>query len=35
MIWLLAHPLPTPTPVSKLDRGHIGRLKKEENLLTG
>ncbi len=32
--WLLAHPLP-PSPVSKLDRRHIGNLRKRDNLLTG
>jgi hypothetical protein len=34
MIRLLAHPLP-PSPVSKLDRRHTGRLRKRDNLLTG
>jgi hypothetical protein len=33
MMWLLAHFLP-PSPVSKLDRRHTGRLKKRDNLLT-
>jgi hypothetical protein len=32
-IWLLPHPLP-PSPVSKLDQQHTGRLRKRENLLT-
>ncbi len=32
MIWLLPHPL--PSPVSKLDRRHTGRLRKRDNLLT-
>jgi hypothetical protein len=31
---LLAQPLPTRSPVSKLDRRHIGRLRKRDNLLT-
>jgi hypothetical protein len=34
MIWLLGHLLP-PSPVSKLDRQHAGRLRKRDNLLTG
>ncbi len=34
MIWLLAHPLP-PSPISKLDRRHTGRLRKRDNVLTG
>jgi hypothetical protein len=29
MVWLLAHPLP-PSPVSKLDRWHRGRLQKRD-----
>jgi hypothetical protein len=33
MIWFLAHP--TPSKVSKLDRRHIGRMRKRDNLLTG
>jgi hypothetical protein len=32
MIWLLAYPL--PSYISTLDRGHTGRLRKRENLLT-
>jgi hypothetical protein len=36
MIQLQAHPLsPPPSPVSKLDRRHTGRLKKRGSLLTG
>jgi hypothetical protein len=35
MIWFLVHPLPTPSPVSKLDRRNTGRLRKRDNLLTG
>ncbi len=31
-IWLLPHP---PSPVSKLDQRHTGRLAKRDNLLTG
>jgi hypothetical protein len=34
MIWLLAHSLP-PSPGSKLDRRHTGRLKKSDNLHMG
>jgi hypothetical protein len=34
MFGLLAHPLP-PSPVSKLDRRHRGRLRKRDILLTG
>jgi hypothetical protein len=34
MIWLLGHPLP-PSPVSKLDRRHTGRLRKRGKLFTG
>jgi hypothetical protein len=33
MIWLHAHPLP-PSPVSKLDRRHTGRLRKRDNVLS-
>ncbi len=33
MIQLLAHP-PTPSPVSKLDRRHTGRLRNRDNMLT-
>jgi hypothetical protein len=32
VIWPL---LPPPSPVSKLDRRHTGRLRKKDNLLTG
>ncbi len=32
MNWLLAHTLP-PSPVSKFDRRHTGRLRKRDNLL--
>jgi hypothetical protein len=35
MIWLLSHPFPPPSPVSKLDRRHTGRLRKRDKLLTG
>jgi hypothetical protein len=35
MIWLLPHPLQPFSPVSKLDRRHIGRLRKSKNLLVG
>jgi hypothetical protein len=34
IIWLLLNPLP-PSPVTKLDRRHTGRLRKRDNLLTG
>ncbi len=34
MLWLLAHPFP-PSPVSKLDRRHTGRLRNRDNLLSG
>ncbi len=33
MIWLLAYP--PPSPVSKLDPRHTGRLRKRNNLLKG
>jgi hypothetical protein len=32
MIWPLP---PPPSPVTKLDRRHTGRLRKKDNLLTG
>jgi hypothetical protein len=32
---VLSHPLPTLSPVSKLDRRHIGRPRKRNNLLMG
>jgi len=35
MIWFLAHLLPSPSPVSKLDLPHTGRLRKRDNLLRG
>ncbi len=34
MIWFFSHPLPPPSPVSKLDLRHTGRLRKRDNLLT-
>jgi len=34
VIWLLPHSLP-PSPVSKHDRRHTGRLRKRDNLLMG
>jgi hypothetical protein len=34
MTWLLPHPL-APSPISKPDRQHIGRLRNRDNLLTG
>jgi hypothetical protein len=34
IIRLLAHSSPPPSPVSKLDRRHTGRLRKRDNLLT-
>jgi hypothetical protein len=34
MVWLHPRRLP-PSPVSKLDRRHTGRLRKMNNLLTG
>jgi hypothetical protein len=33
MIWLLPNPL-LPSPASKIDQQHSGRLRKRENLLT-
>ncbi len=35
MIWLLAQPLPSTSPVSKLDRRHTGRLRNRDKLLVG
>jgi hypothetical protein len=36
MIWLLPQPAPpSPSPGSKLDRRHTGRLRKRDNLQTG
>jgi hypothetical protein len=35
MVRLLAHPLPPPSPVSKLDPRHTGRLRKRDNMLPG
>jgi hypothetical protein len=35
MIWLLAHPFAPPSPVSKSDSRHTGRLRKRDNFLTG
>jgi hypothetical protein len=34
MTWLLSPPLP-PSPVSKLDRRHSGRLRKRDNMQAG
>jgi hypothetical protein len=33
--WFVSSPAPFPPLVSKLDRRHIGRLRKIEKLLTG
>jgi hypothetical protein len=36
MIWLIAYkPPPPPSHIRKLDRRHIGRLRKRDELLTG
>ncbi len=35
IIRLLTHPLPPPSPGSKLDRRHRGRLRKRDKLVTG
>ncbi len=29
------HPFPAPSPISKLDRRHTGKVRKRENMLTG
>jgi hypothetical protein len=29
------HPFPSPSPISKLDRRHTGKLRKRENIQTG
>ncbi len=34
MIWLLPHPPPSPSPVSKIDHRQTGRLRRRDNLLT-
>ncbi len=35
LIWLLLHPLPHVSPVSKLDRRHTGKPRKRDYLLMG
>ncbi len=34
VVWFGSSPSPPPSPVSKLDRRHTGRLRKKDNLLT-